>query len=62
MNSTLYFEDHIKYYESWKNSVENSGATICFGITDYENRLFTWRDIHPKRLGMEVGAKCLARW
>ncbi len=62
MNSTVYFEGHIKYYKTWKNSLENSGATICFGVVGYENRLFAWNDIHPKRLGHEIGATCLARW
>ena len=61
MNKGLYLYSGgpvVYWYKTWKNSSENSGASI-----DFENVGFwTWENWDDEEWGLLIGATCLAQW
>lgn len=67
MNKGLY--KHIDrrslyWYESWKNSAENSGATILIWDEKLGPGKWTWSNSEDDEedCGTLVGAACLVQW
>ena len=61
MNKGLYKnsgDSIIFWYKTWKNSSENSGASIDFKHSD----CWTWEDWYDEDRRYLVGAACLAQW
>jgi len=48
----------ILWYKTWKNSSENSGASIDFINSDF----WTWENWDGDTMGCLVGAACLVQW
>jgi hypothetical protein len=68
MNKGLYKHKDGKclyWYKTWKNSSENSGATIAiWGWGDYTDNKWNWSNCSDDEddCGQPIGAACLAQW
>lgn len=62
MNKGLYKGDgHLYWYKTWKNTSENSGASLSLEIHSATFEEFTWDNFYrPDR--QPIGAACLAQW
>lgn len=62
MNKGLYKGDgYVYWYKTWKNSSENSGASLSLEFHDDMFGNFEWENCHlPGK--QPIGAACLAQW
>ena len=61
MNKGLYLYSGgpvVYWYKTWKNSSENSGATLDLEDADF----WTWENWSDETRRCLIGAACLAQW
>ena len=68
MNKGLYKHrdgQYIYWYETWKNSSKNSGATMAiWDWYSYTDNKWNWSNCEDNEddYGQLIGAACLAQW
>ena len=67
MNKSLYKHKNgrcIYWYETWKNSSENSGRTLAIWDCHVYAESWSWENCEDDEddCGQLIGAACLAQW